>query len=223
MPVKNWNHPLFSAFFAVWAVAATLAFTIRPETPACVISLDRMNVLYLGMDNPAQILVRGVPEEALHIQTSDNLTIQKGSGLAYTIRGSQPGTGSITVSGGNLQPVTFRYEVRRIPDPVFCLGAQRQPSVISSGQFRAQTGVVGILENIGICGSCETVSYKVTQLRQGQVRAEATNTGARYTPTVQRIIDDAQPGDLYFFHESRVRCPGDEAARALNDLNFLIK
>ncbi len=33
-----------SCFLAVWAAAATLAFAFRPEEPACVIALDKMNV-----------------------------------------------------------------------------------------------------------------------------------------------------------------------------------
>ena len=200
-----------------------LAFTFHPEEPACVIALDRMNVMYCGVDNPVSILVRGVPEADVRIETSDNLTIKKDRNLYYTVRAGTPGEGSITVSGGNLKPVTFRYRVKRFPDPVPRLGARYRSGTIGNGEFKAQAGLAAIVENLDIDVRCETVSYNLIHLRKGQMLAEVTNHGARYEAVVQPIIDAARPGDTYIFEDIKVRCPGDSVARPLESLTFVIK
>lgn len=216
-------RPFLSAFLLAWALAATIAFTGRPEPLACAISLDNQNVLIVGLDNPANIVVRGVPEEKIQISASPNLSLKKERGSAYTIRASQPGEGTITVEGGALQPQTFRYRVKRLPDPVLRLGAQYRSGTIGNGAFKAQGGLAAVIENFDIDARCEMIQYKVTQLRNGQMLASAVNTGARYSPAVRAIIDEARPGDTYLLGEVSARCPGDTEPRYLDGLIFKIK
>ena len=216
-------RPFLSAFLLAWALAATIAFTSRPEPLACAISLDNQNVLMVGFDNPATIVMRGVPEEKIRIRASPNLSLKKERGSRYTIRASQPGEGTITVEGGALQPQTFRYRVKRMPDPVLRLGAQYRSGTMGNGAFKAQGGLAAVIENFDIDARCEIISYKVTHLRNGQVLAAATNSGGRYSPEVRAIIDEACPGDTYLFGEVSARCPGDTEPRYLDGLVFSIK
>lgn len=208
---------------AGWASAAVFAFTFVPEEPACAIQLDKMNVFYMGFDNPVSIVVRGVPEQEVRIETSDNLTIQKYGNYHYNVRPSMVGEATITVSGGKLKPVTFKYRVKRIPDPAVRLGAMYRSGAIPNGAFRAQAGLAAVIENFDIDAKCEMVSYKVIHLRKGQLIAEVTNNGARYNPAVQAVIDAAMPGDTYIFDEIKVRCPGDAVPRAMEGLTVVIK
>ncbi len=201
-----------------------LAFSFHPEEPACVIALDRMNILYCGVDNPVSILVRGVPEADVRIETSDNLTIKKDRNLHYVVRAASPGEGIITVSGGKLAPVVFKYRVKRMPDPRFLLGAWYSSRTMGNGEFKAQGGLVAVIEGFDIDAKCDLVSYKVVHLRKGRLQSETTNQGGRFDKTVQPIINDAQPGDTYIFQNAKVRCPGDQYARDLGQtLTFVIK
>ena len=214
---------ILTTLLTLWALAATLAFAFQPEEPACLISLDKLNEVYIGVDNPASILVCGVPEAEIQIETSENLSIKKGSGLRYTVRANTPGQGSITVSGGKLKPVKFLYQARRFPDPVPRLGAMYGSGTINSAVFKAQGGVAALLENLGFDAKCDVISYKVVHMRNCRFFAEATNSGARFEPGTRVLIDDALPGDTYIFEEIKVRCPGDKATRTLNHLSFLIR
>jgi len=201
-----------------------LAFTFHPEEPACVIALDRMNILYCGVDNPVSILVRGVPEADVHIETSDNLTIKKEDNLHYVVQPRAPGVGAITISGGKLEPVTFTYRVKPLPDPVLYLGARPGSCTSINSSFKAQGGISAIIENLDFDVRCEVVSYKLVRLRKGKLLAEITNKGAQFDATVQPIINDAQPGDTYIFQDAKVRCPGDQYTRDLGQtLTFVIK
>lgn len=207
-----------------WATAILFAFTRHLEEPACVIGLDRMNVFYCSVDNPVSILVRGVPDAEVRIETSANLKIQKDGNMHYTVRASTPGEGTITVSGGKLQPVTFRYRVKRIPDPVFLLGATYQSRKIGNGTFKAQGGVAAVIMNFDIDARCEVVSYRVVHLRKGRLISETINKGSRFDAGVQPVINDARPGDTYIFQDAKVRCPGDQYARDMGQtLTFEIE
>lgn len=228
LPVSQANfnslmRTILSSLLALWALAATLAFAFHPEEPACNISLEKMNVFYIGLDNPVSILVRGVPEADVRLETSDNLSVEHQNGLLYVVRGSTPGNGTITVSGGKLQPVTFNYQVRRIPDPVPRLGAQYISGTIGHSVFKAQRGMAAAVEGFDICSNCSISGYKVLQIRNNQVIAEVINAGARYELGTQSLIDDAEPGDMYIFEEIKARCPGDKAPRTLDNQTYLIR
>lgn len=214
---------LIIGLVAGWASAALFAFRFMPEEPACAIQLDKMNVFYCGLDNPVTLVARGVPEPELRIETSENLKMQKDGNNHYIVRAGTPGEGSITVSGGKLKPLTFKYRVKRIPDPAVRLGAQYWSGSMGNGSFRAQGGLAANLEGLDICANCDVASYKVIHLRKGQLMAEVSNTGARYEAGVKPVIDAARPGDMYIFDDIKVKCPGDAAARALESLTFVIK
>ncbi len=175
------------------------------------------------MDNPVSILVRGVPEAEIKIETSENLTIKKEGSISYTVRASTPGEGTIIVSGGNLKPLTFRYRVKRIPDPTVLLGAQLFPGTISSGTFQAQKGIAALLLNFDMDARCDMLSYKVIQVRNGQFEAEVSNTGVRFTTEARTLINKAEPGDIYIFENVKVKCPGDIVSRDMGSLTFVIR
>ncbi|MBL7774853.1 MAG: hypothetical protein JNK89_02565 [Saprospiraceae bacterium] len=216
----------FFYFSALWALVATLAFAFRPETPAAIVSFDQMNVFYIGVDNPITLLTRGVPEEALKIETSEQLRLQKVQGAAYIVRASTPGIASITVSGGALRPVVFRYKVKRIPDPAILLGARYAPGTIPGGVFKAQPCLSVVLSDPDaeqVAGRCTITAFKIIQLRNDRFLAEADNTGARFSASARALIDGARPGDTFIFDEIKVDCPGDAAARKVEPLQFFLQ
>jgi hypothetical protein len=48
---------------------STLAFKVFGDKPNCVVSLDKQKVLYIGVDNPLTMVVRGVPADQVVIKT----------------------------------------------------------------------------------------------------------------------------------------------------------
>lgn len=90
----------FAGGLTALALLRAFAFGYMEDPPACAISLDKANVLYCGTFNYVRILVRGVPENSVRVETNANLRIDKESGDQYNIHAQSPGTGTITVSGG---------------------------------------------------------------------------------------------------------------------------
>lgn len=191
-------------------VAATsmLAFKLPASDPNCAISLHKMNVFYIGVENPISIVVRGVPEESVVI-SSDKLTLKKVAGDEYMVTATEPGVGSITVSGGNMPAKTFQFRVKRIPNPVVKLSGRHKSQYMGNGEFCGGGGLAALLEHFDFDAKCEVISFTLEYTAKGQDPVTVENRGARWGSEVQDFINRAKPGDAYFFDNIKVRCPGD--------------
>jgi hypothetical protein len=204
------------------AAAAALAFTFLEEPRACAISVDKVNVMYQGIDNPLHVVVRGVPEEQVRIE-GEGITLTSLGHLFYSARvTTAQNEARIRVSGGDLKPVEFRYRIKKFPDPDVRLG-KFKGGPLSAGAFKAQGGVSAVMTGMDICGNCDTKGYNLTRISGKGDPITCENTGARYNPHTQDMINLAQPGDIYFFDDIRVMCPGDGTARNLGSMKFKIQ
>lgn len=91
------------------------------EGQPVAIAVDKMNVLYIGVDNPITVAVPGIPSDKLLIQ-SDQGTIN-GSNGKYVIHVTTPGEAIIrvlTVRDGRRVLLSSQvFRVKMIPDPVY--------------------------------------------------------------------------------------------------------
>ena len=189
---------------------------------SCSVQLDKMNVFYIGVDNPVSVSAAGVSSNELKVRSS-GITMTKDGASHYNVTATKPGDASITLSGGGLPPTTFKYKVKRIPDPIALLGAQKFPSSIPNGTFKAQGGVAAVLENFDFDAKCNVGTYTVAYQKKRADVIEKTNNGARYNSDVRSLIQRASPGDVYYFLDIKAKCPGDIAGRKLGDLVFKIR
>lgn len=118
----------------------SIKYTVGTPGGAAVM-LDKMNVFYIGVDNPVTI---GSPTGWDKTTVSMSGGTISGSGSKRTVRVSALGNASITVSPDG-KPSTFSFRVKRIPDPVFKVGSGkiRMPSV----EFKNQQFCRADLEN----------------------------------------------------------------------------
>ena len=105
-------------------MASLLAFSFAEEQRYCLISLDKMNVLYRGIDNSMQILARGVPHQEIKIET-EGMTLLSDDEYHYYARPEATPVARVRISGGQLNPTEFKFRVKNIPDPVISLGKWR--------------------------------------------------------------------------------------------------
>ena len=189
---------------------------------SCSVQLDKMNVFYIGVDNPISVSAAGVSSNDLNVSAS-GITLTKTGNGKYNVRGDKPGEATITLSGGGLPPTKFTYKVKRIPDPIPLLGAQRFESAIPNGTFKAQGGVAAVLENFDFDAKCDVAGFTVAYQKKRADEGEKTNAGSRFGSDVSDLIRNAAPGDVYYFLDIRAKCPGDIAARKLGDLVFKIR
>jgi gliding motility-associated protein GldM len=186
------------------------------------VQLDKMNVFYIGVDNPITVSAAGVSTNELKVG-ANGVSLNKVGGSKYIVRATTPGEASITLSGGGLPPTRFDYRVKRIPDPVPLLGAKHKSGAMANGEFRAQGGVSGVLQNFDFEAKCDVMGFELTYLPKRQDPISKQNSGARWSGDNASMIQKAKPGDSYFFDDIKVKCPGDQAGRNIGGLAFKIR
>ncbi len=187
---------------------------------SATVSADKMNVFYIGVENPITVSAAGVPSAQLKVACSG--AQMKGSGSKRVITAKKPGTAKITLSGGGLSATNFEFRVKRIPDPVVKLG-RKVDGLMGSGEFRAQKGLLPTLENFDFEARCNIQSYTLYYTRKRKDPVELTGEGNSFKGNVSQVVRQAKPGDQYAFTNVKAKCPGDTVARRVNGLTFKIK
>ncbi len=186
-----------------------------------VVSAERMNVLYIGVDNPIAISAAGTKTDGLRVNATGT-NLQKINNTKYMAKPTKVGKATITVSGGGLPPTNFEYRVKRIPDPAIQLGRSRGGRM-SPSEFKTHKGPVPILDNFDFDATCRIESFELVRVPNKNSPRISQNNGGKYNSKTQGIVDQVKHGDTYYFNDIKVRCPGDTHGRKLNGLIFNIK
>ncbi len=187
------------------------------------VSADKMNVFYIGVDNPVSVSVAGAPSNSVKATCSG--CSMNGSGGKYNVTLTKPGDITVNVTADGFPSTPFKFRGKRIPNPVPVLGAgpNKNGGLMGNGEFKAQGGLAAILEGFDFDAKCQIQGYELTRVAKRQDPVSATNPGARYGSDAKRLVNAAKPGDTYYFDKVKSRCPGDSAGRKLPSIVFKIK
>src|SRR5690606_8229667 len=101
------------------------SFTYEVGERSASVSAEKMNVLYVGVDNPLSITAAGVSSNDLNVSASGSgIKISKTGTGKYNATVSEQGEAKITLSGGGLAPSSYTFRTKIIPDPVPTLSGQ---------------------------------------------------------------------------------------------------
>ena len=193
---------------------------------SCTVAADKMNVFYIGVPNPISISAAGVSSNSMKVSINGGGGSLSGSGKSYVVTVNSPGDANIVISSPELgSPATFKFRVKRIPDPVpkLGLGPNSGGGRMGNGEFKAQGGLIAYLANFDFEARCNIQSFITTRIAKRQDPVPANNEGGTFTGQSKELINQAKPGDVYFFDEIKARCPGDAAGRPIGSLSFTIK
>lgn len=205
-----------------------LGVNLAPELPENVaIEVVKMNVLYIGVDNPLRIAAAGVPANELQVELIGEGYIT-GSGGEYTVVVKQPGEVKVRVMrkvGDEIKFVVDQtYRVKRIPDPAPKLDGKYHSSSLSPEIMQQSKGIFMQLENFEFDAYCEVIGFEATYLPMAEdPRSIMNRGGGAWDEQVQKMIKMAKPGDTYFFDDIIIKCPGDAAPRNAGGLAFKIR
>ncbi len=181
-----------------------------------VVANEKMNVVYIGVDNPMEIeTIKG------GVVSVDNGSIEQ-QGEEYIWRPLHTGLAKLTIAHASGETETFPFRVKRIPTPVAKLGKD-------DGWYRAEfsvaamNGVLAVQENFDFEVKCEVVSYEVTVAKKRERPETAINIGAMPVGEAARLIQRIDFGDVIYYEKIKALCPGDTHPRTLNDMMWRIK
>ena len=180
--------------------------------------LEKMNVLYMGVDNPLSVSAGSAGLEKMSVSFSGGGAV-KGSGGHYVIVPNKvgPATINVTVNG---KSTPFPMRVKRLPDPQAMVGSNKG-GAISTALLKATQGLFAKLD------SDFDVQFQVISYRVGanggsfQTYQEQNNEGARWTGNAASIINRATPGSSVFFDNIKVK--GPDGIRDIPPIIFQLK
>jgi len=238
--VATWSAPASAVGVKRYTAIATVTNPVTNETNtfkkefeyevgerSVSVSPTKMNVFYIGVDNPVEISAAGVPSNQVNVSMSGSGggSISKNSDGTYNVivkTPTSPGQfARIVVSAPGLN-AGKDFRVKRIPDPVARL-SQKAGGGMSPGEFKAQPGVGAFLDNFDFDAKCTIDGFQLVRVAKRADPEFATNKGGRYDVEAQRLVDKATAGDRYFFDNVKARCPGDVAGREINSMVFTIR
>jgi len=195
--------------------------------PAIVVSPMKLNVFYIGVDNPVEISVSGVPEFKLKISIGNNATIKKAeSGYSVRVNGGSETTiyvSEIMDNGITRNIGTKTFRIKTVPDPVAKVlvnGSNVAESMIVDSVL-AGGRVEAILENFDFNLSFRISGFRVSAVQGGYVTDADSNNG-RMTKTQSELIKSLPPKSKVTIENITAVGP-DGRPRKLNDLIFRIK
>lgn len=202
------------------------AGNVKSEPQNVAIQAVKMNVFYIGVDNPLRVAASGVPDNELSVQLIGSGEIM-GSDGSYVVHVNQPGEVIIKVfSRQNGQETLLseqKYRVKRIPDPTPRMAGNKSQSVSLKTLLDAR-GVEAMLENFDFDAYCEVMGYELTIV---PLKGDATTfnvTGSEFPANARELFKKLEAtGGAVFMDEIKVKCPGDAAARHVGGLAFKIK
>ena len=186
-------------------------------------SADKMNVLYIGVDNPLTITA-GAGSEKVSAQFSAG-TITKSGGSKYVIK-PNPGsygdqTVTILVDGKAVGKVGFR--VKQLPNPTAYVGNLR-PGAVPSASFKAMGGIIAKLEDSEFDAPFEVVSYKIGALSSDiPDYAPIDNKGARWSGAAASLVNRLKPGSLVAITDITVKGPDGRTRILPSGLSYNLK
>ncbi|MGV3765484.1 MAG: gliding motility protein GldM [Chitinophagaceae bacterium] len=196
-----------------------IEYTVGSPSGASIF-LEKMNVLYQGVENPLTISGGSVGSEKVSVRFTGG-ELRKVGGDRYIAIPNKTGPAEIIVTAdGKSTPFSMRCKV--LPDPVVMVGGSGG-GAMASANFKAQGGLIAKLKDSDFDAPFKVISY-VLGAKGGEIASyqQFANDGPRWSGNAAGLINRATPGTSIFFDEIRVQGP-DGKIRAIPGIFFNLK
>ena len=188
--------------------------------PALTVAATKMNVFYIGVDNPVSISVPGMADELLRPSISVG-TLAKATGGDWNVRVPTTAKNAvISVAAGNRQMGSAEFRVKRVPSPVAMI-ANTESGNISKGAMLAAGAIIPVMpEDFEFELFFEITSFTFTSIRSGDVFSEPAK-GNILTGDMKSFIQSARRGTKVWLEDIYAR--GPDGNRKLSTISLSIQ
>lgn len=187
--------------------------------PSATISPTKMNVFYIGVENPVRIAVPGVALTSVNPSiTGGSITKAAGNGEYIVKVNGTPGSKSVVSVSAKLpdgttkQMGTMEFRVKRVPDPVAkYLGSKGGPMGLA--QVKVGAGINCELENFDFDLKFNITSFTMGANIGGDYKS-ADCSGPAFSPAAKTILSQLKTGSKVFFDNIKAKGP-DGTSRTL--------
>lgn len=210
---------------ALVPIAAALLFSIscfnstNQNDIVTAVAATKMNVLYLGVDNPIAIATSGYDPSEIRVSI-DNGTISGEKGQ-YVVRPAKTGEANVTVlyKEKEIQKSTFR--VKTVPDPVAKVAGIKGAGAIDKHILLEQKEVVADMENFDFDLRFKTISFSVVANIGGNSITKVSKS-SKFTQEQYDLIKKVKPGQKVYIEDVKAVGP-DGSIRLLPPIALTLK
>ena len=195
--------------------------------PSSSVSADKMNVIYIGVDNPFTVSVPGVAHDKVKVfPTGCTLVPDPKAGKGhFTARATTQGDAMIKVSAdlnGKVLPMgEFKFRVKRIPNPIAKIGGKREGNIAKSA-IAAQSAIIPEMENFDFDLFSKVKSFRMSRYGKGRDPIEKSSESNLLTPEMRDVLNQARAGDKILFEYIQATMP-DGTTRSINSIALTIQ
>jgi len=205
------------------------------QKPNSVVSADKMNVLFIGLDNPVSISVPGVPGSQVHptIECSGcSLTpdTKAGSGhyIANVSKAASAGGATIKVTAeinGKQAPMgSFQYRVKSVPPPYATVGGNAESGNINKNLLLASS-LIPKMRDFYFELFWEITEFRMSIAGKGVEYQEFTGKGNQLDEKMKAVIAKGRPGTKVFFDviKGRMVKTKDQTIYSIPPMTFVLQ
>lgn len=197
-------------------VNRTITYTVGTPGGAAVM-LDKMNVFYIGVDNPVTIS-SGTGWDKTKVSMSGGSLNPAGGNGKYNVRVSAVGKASITVNADG-KPSTYDFRIKSIPDPVIKVGPSSGGRV-QSVVFKNQSFVRADLENFDFEARFSVISATVYFAGANFPSVQTVSLSGGNLGALSAQLSRCVPGTSVIFDNVKVQGPDGKVRTIQNAPGF---
>ena len=164
--------------------------TYQIAKPNLVVSATKMNVFYVGVDNPVSVSIAGVPGDKITPTITNGRIVKQRDGV-YIVIARRPGNSLISVRAeidGVLKNMgVSQFRVKALPDPVIKV-AGKKGGRIAKNVLAAQAGVFAEMENFDFELEFKITEFTVSTTDKGGYQIDQKSKGNTFTKAQYDLI-----------------------------------
>lgn len=181
--------------------------------PALTVSAEKMNVLYLGLNNPISVSVPGIPNEQLTVSATNAILKNDGNGK-YMVNVKNGPKVDVTVfaimeNGEKRNMGVISFRVKRVPKPVARISNITNEGLMTKGVFAAERGVFALYEDFEFDVVCKVVSFDMSYPAKG-LYLNISVKGNQISDEMHRIYNKLKRNDKVRFENIKAVGPDGE-------------
>jgi len=196
--------------------------------PSCAVSPDKMNVFYIGVDNPITVSAAGIaPGDLVVSGSGGGLTVKPSGAGKYIVRGTAEAkdakimVSARTKDGVKAQGPPQVFRVKRIPDPVAAIGGKKGTSEIRRVDVAGIGAVAAKLEGFDFEANFIVTSFEFTAIVKGQP-VSYNGTGPGMTNEMKTALSKVATGSKIFIDNVKAKGP-DGSLRNIPGVTLKVK
>jgi len=185
------------------------------------IAVDKMNVLYIGIENPITIAVSGVSSDKI-IASINHGTI-KGENGKYIAKLTEVKNAIIEISVDGKIISKQEFRVKRIPDPIAHVNHYSGSVNIPKSELDKIENVVAEIKNFSFDVNIDVVNFNISTSNSKYLnnKDKQSENITDCTNAMKELFKTAMVGDEIFISDIKIKFP-DGTTRILSGINITV-